>query len=431
MIHAPVPPDAWAAEGARVAGAFEDVAAALVVGSDPTAAFAVAFAIARAQADGRRVAIGDLVGGLEPLTPDPDAPGLVECFRDGIPVSDIAHPLTDDGEVYALPSGAGPVAERWVFESARWERLVAGFREVDALLLLIAPPHAPGLSRLAAIVDGVVAVDLPPTLVREWPLLATVDRPEEELPVIGTPRSTASAPSAERRGRRAGVLAGVGALLVVLGIAGLTLTDRLPWLGNAAAGAAADSAAMTAAAAEPTEPAPADTITLGAVVNPGDSAIAADFSVELVAANTLTSANSRLALRGELLPAPTVAPVLLGADGRPWYRALAGAWREREEAQSYLATLRARGLVRQDVGRVLRVPYALRLAEGVRREDASALVRTWSDRGIPAYALLQDDGSASVFAGAFETSGQSVLLALSLRDLGTEPVVAFRTGRTF
>jgi hypothetical protein len=193
----------------------------------------------------------------------------------------------------------------------------------------------------------------------------------------------------------------------------------------------AAAAPESPAAEDPGVRPPADTITLGAVVNPGDSAIAADFSVELVAANTLTSANSRLALRGELLPAPTVAPVLLGADGRPWYRALAGAWREREEAQSYLATLRARGLVRQDVGRVLRVPFALRLAEGVRREDASALVRTWSDRGIPAYALLQDDGSVSVFAGAFETSGQSVLLALSLRDLGTEPVVAFRTGRTF
>jgi hypothetical protein len=224
------------------------------------------------------------------------------------------------------------------------------------------------------------------------------------------------------------VLTGLGALGVLL-IAGLAVSGRLPWLRSAES----DSSTVAAAApaAEPAPLPPADTITLGAVVNPGDSAIAADFSVELVAANTLTSANSRLALRGELLPAPTVAPVLLGADGRPWYRALAGAWREREEAQSYLATLRARGLVRQEVGRVLRVPFALRLAEGVRREDASALVRTWTDRGIPAYALLQDDGSASVFAGAFETSGQSVLLALSLRDLGTEPVVAFRTGRTF
>jgi hypothetical protein len=45
--------------------------------------------------------------------------------------------------------------------------------------------------------------------------------------------------------------------------------------------------------------------------------------------------------------------------------------------------------------------------------------------------LLQDDGRARLFAGAFETPGQSALVALSLRDIGVEPVLAFRTGRTF
>ena len=35
MIHAPVPPEDWAAEGARVAPALAEVAAALVIGSDP------------------------------------------------------------------------------------------------------------------------------------------------------------------------------------------------------------------------------------------------------------------------------------------------------------------------------------------------------------------------------------------------------------
>src|SRR5690606_14305277 len=73
-----------------------------------------------------------------------------------------------------------------------------------------------------------------------------------------------------------------------------------------------------------------DTITLGAIVNPDDSANAAIFAVELVAANTLAGANSRLAIAGESLPAATVAPVSLGTDGRPWFRALTGAWPARE-----------------------------------------------------------------------------------------------------
>jgi len=64
-------------------------------------------------------------------------------------------------------------------------------------------------------------------------------------------------------------------------------------------------------------------------------------------------------------------------------------------------------------------------------EQARAAVAQWEARGISAYALLQQDGRASLFAGAFETPGQSVLVALSLRDAGIEPVLAFRTGRMF
>jgi hypothetical protein len=174
-----------------------------------------------------------------------------------------------------------------------------------------------------------------------------------------------------------------------------------------------------------------DTLTLGAIVNPGDSAIAANFAVELVAANTPSGANSGLAMRGVELPAPTLAPVALGSDGRPWFRALTGAWRERGEAEAFLATLRARGLVRGNVGRVLRVPYALLLATGVSTEEVPAALAGWAARGVPAYALLQDDGRARLYVGAFETFDQSVLLASSLRDVGVAPRVAFRTGRTF
>jgi hypothetical protein len=61
----------------------------------------------------------------------------------------------------------------------------------------------------------------------------------------------------------------------------------------------------------------------------------------------------------------------------------------------------------------------------------SAALAQWEARGIGAYALLQDDGNARLFAGAFETPGQAVLLALSLRDAGAVPVVAVRTGRMF
>src|SRR5690606_29196596 len=83
--------------------------------------------------------------------------------------------------------------------------------------------------------------------------------------------------------------------------------------------AAADSrpsASQTAATAPPT---PTGSTTLPPVVSPEAEAIAANFAVELVAANTLPGANSALVMRGQELPAPTLAPVQLGSDGRPWF----------------------------------------------------------------------------------------------------------------
>ncbi len=425
MTLSPVSPEAWAAEGARVADAMEEVAAALVIGRDASVAADVALGMARAQRDGRRVAIGDVSGGVETLRGTPGAPGLLESFRDGLPISAIAVPHTDDARLFILPAGNGPVAERLLLESARWGRLVAGFREVDALLLLVVPADAPGLDQLIAQVDGVVAVDIPPTVMRSWPLLATVDRPEPELPPLAPlpphPREIA-------RARRLRWLLREGVAAILLGLAG----GLGWWWQQRPAGASPPTAAPRDSTGSATGAAlGADTITLGAVVNPGDSVAAATFALELVAANTLAGANSPLAMRGVNLPAPTVSPVQLGADGRTWYRALTGAWHDRAEAEAFLASLRDRGLVRQDVGRVLRAPYALLLDASIPTAAVPAALAQWAARGISAYALVQDDGNARLYAGAFETPGQAVLLALSLRDLGEDPVVAVRTGRTF
>ena len=47
--------------------------------------------------------------------------------------------------------------------------------------------------------------------------------------------------------------------------------------------------------------------------------------------------------------------------------------------------------------------------------------------GIAAYALIQDDGSIRLYAGAFETPAQAARsLAASVRDAGTAPAVAYQ-----
>ena len=174
---------------------------------------------------------------------------------------------------------------------------------------------------------------------------------------------------------------------------------------------------------------------LGAVVNPGDSANAATFAVEVVAANSTAGANSVLKESEDAVPiadrrTAAVVPVQLGGASL-WYKAVVGAWHDRAGADSLLEGLRARGIMRSHAGVVVRVPYALLLAVGVARSRADIVVNTFRSHGIAAYALLQDDGSVRVYAGAFETPAQSAQLAAAVRDAGVQPVIAFRTGRSF
>lgn len=430
-----VPLEVWADEGSRAAPALTDVAAAIVTGRDPEAAAAVALGLARAQAHERRVAVADLVGGIPALTPLADQPGLLECLRDGAPVSGIGQPLPGNDAIYVLPSGNGPIAERWVFESARWEKLVAGFREVDALLLLVAPPWAPGLDVLIGRVDGVVAVDLPPRDLRQFPLLATIDHPEPELPPIPSARGQPLSPQREaapgrRRIGRYVLLAGA---VVAVGVGWWWQRPEAPESPLSAPAPAGGDVAVAAAEASGEPAAPADIeVSLGPVVNPSDSVRACGFAVELVAANTPAGANSSFALQRGAPPVPTVAPVLLGSAARPWYRALVGAWRDRQDAEAWLAARRATGELRATAGRVVAVPFALLLADSLAPSEADAAIAQWTQvSGVQPYALLQDDGRVRIYAGAFETVGQAGWLASMVRDAGLSPRLAYRTGRAF
>ncbi|GAC1464415.1 MAG: hypothetical protein PVSMB8_16900 [Vulcanimicrobiaceae bacterium] len=80
---------------------------------------------------------------------------------------------------------------------------------------------------------------------------------------------------------------------------------------------------------------------------------------------------------------------------------------------------------------MVRVPFALLIADHVNGDSSESRVRAFLARGLPAYALRQLDGSARLYAGAFATPAQSWLLAQSLRLAGFTPTVAFRTGSTY
>jgi hypothetical protein len=428
-----------------------EVSAVLVVGENPERAAHVAVGIARAESRRRHVALGDLVGDLAPLyaiAGGEDAFGLTDCLRQGLPLNDIARPAPDCASLFILPAGSPPASTAAVITHERWPRLVNGFAKAGALLILVAPLGAPGLGTLAAAMAGVVLVATPPAAAKDLRVLATVAEPH-----AAPPSGARGAPRARSLALAAGLAAGLAALLGVLGTGGWLArrrhaaarpapiaTPSAPRLTPAAAGAARgpaapNSAVPNSAAPNSAAPAPsaANAVHLPDPVNPADSATVAPFAVEVMAANTLAGANSFLANNAAAvaLSGATVSPVVVGGSASVCYKVVAGASHNRAGADSLLAAVRGERVVRSEEGRVVKVPYALVLADRVDPAEAARLVRSWRARGVGAYALVQGDGSVRLLAGAFETPAQAVPLASVLQAAGVAPVLAFRTGRAY
>ena len=427
----------WEDEGRRIAGQLHDVSAALVVGPNADHAARVALGIARAESERRHVALGDLVGDLAPLyavAGGEDAFGLSDCLRQGLPLNDIARPAPDRDSLFILPAGSPPVACEEIFGHERWRKLVNGFTKTGALLLLVAAPGTPGFDALADATRGIVLVNAPAARTRDPRVLAAVAAP----PAAPAPQaSRGPQPRASRR--NAAVVIG----LVLAALAALAWTIRTRTRAQPSAShqspPAANHSVSTLSAASPApaagapSPPPADTVRLTDPVNPTDTSATAPFAVEVMAANTLAGANSYLSdhARSTALRGATVSPVIVGGSASLWYKVVVGGWHVRAGADSLLAALRHDGLVRGDEGRVVRVPYALVIADKLDRTKALSLHDTWRQRGINSYLMVQHDGAIRLLAGAFETAAQAAPLAAALRAAGVAPVLAYRTGRTY
>lgn len=446
----------WNVDGAGLGPSLSDKGAVVVIAADPGMAGDVALAIGRVESQRRRVAIADLVGELPVLhryaTGD-DPHGISDSFNFGVSLNKIAYPVDGAGELFVMPSGSDAVQTEAIYRSPRWRRLASGFHEVGALLLLVAPAGAEGLDDLIASTDGAITVGdvalpagaaviarltSPGTAVPTRP-----NRSERSAVPIGVERRTVPrTPGLPRWAALAAALllaAGLGAGAWFWSRSGADSGDEAALAANevsasgavehdaaladsAGAAAAGDSAAGTEG--EPEVPPPV------VVSNPADSAAAASWGVEIVATNTQSGAIFKLIEEAGILPSATYSPVSRGGE-RLWFYVVSGAYRERGAADSLLRALRANGTMARGAGQVRRLPYALLVQTGVSRENAPALVAAFVARELPVYALLQPDGSASLFAGAFEAPDQTGLLAASLRARGVEPRVVYRIGRTF
>jgi hypothetical protein len=167
--------------------------------------------------------------------------------------------------------------------------------------------------------------------------------------------------------------------------------------------------------------------------NPADSLSAAAYSVEILASNTLEGANFEIQRHGSVMPAATISLVPIGDTEATWYKVHAGAYSDSAEAERLLATLRRRRIVPDSAGSVVKAPFALLLdsipAQAGMTSRMREKIQAFAERDVTAYALLQADGSARIYAGAFERAPQSSLATTALRVRGFTPVLAYRTGR--
>jgi hypothetical protein len=451
-MTAPPPrrPFDWEAAGRELGEKLGEYHAVVIAGLDPATTGHVAIGLARSQSGVRRVAVGDLFAESPPiqaLVGSDDPHGIVDSFLYGVSLTKIARPVPDAGQLFVMPSGTEPPDYEEILPNPRWHRLAAGFREVGALLVLAAPTSAPELEKLIAATDGVIFVgDAAAPQVPVARVIGSVrepKRPRPPTPSMGMPHETRTVSR-----RQIAAFGGIG-LTIVAALLTAWLAYR-PLAGGAALSRREPDCAALAASGHPCVPragqptvamtpdsarpdsvrdsakTPAVVPRVPLVANPGDSAAATPFAVQLVAENMQAGAILKVQRDGKNLPAATFSPVII--QGVRWFKVVSGSYATSAGADSLLTRLRRQNLLRD--GNVVRLPFAFRIDSGVPASAVPAMVANYVDHGQPAYALRQVDGTAWVLVGAYESPEQASLY-LELLPSGTRPVLVYRKGRSF
>jgi len=441
----------WTERGRELGATLDSCHAVVVVGGDPEATAEVALGIARVQAAHRRVAVADLLGGspaLEALVTSDDPHGIVDSFLFGVSLNRVAHQVPDSGELFIIPSGTSPIDYEDIFGNTRWRRLAAGFREVGALLLVVAPVDAANLVDLVFATDGAVIVG--DTVPGDIPVAQTIGwlRPRRSglTSVAGSaPLAVVEAARVKPRGEHR-LLAGAAGLLLTLGVGALALwfayrpyaSERPPRIGakfsasplaskltpdSAAIAARADSARRDSLA----RGVAADSFPLLAAANASDSSAAAAWAVRLEQTNTKSGAILDLRQRFETVPAGTY-----GFDLRTrFFLLVAGAYSTRSSAESLLVQLRNHRILAPGMGSVTALPFAFMVQADVAVADVPTRLARFAARGQPVYALRQANGGANLYFGAYESAQQAALAVPTVKEAGLTPTLVYRIGRVF
>lgn len=426
----------WEAAGRELSGTFDRLHSIVVLGANETDTARVALGIARHQCRKRPVAVGDLLGDAEPLqalAPSDDPHGLADVFEYGVSMDRVARRVAGVKNLFILPTGVFVTDQAEILSNRRWSRLAAGFQEEEGLLILAASVDAPDVEALVVQLDGAVIVGhRAPARLPVSRVVGTVRGPEapppeprtQPRPSIGYVIFTGQSPW------KSGALFGLG-LTFVIALIVIWLAYR-PFAQSAWAPMWLRGDTLRGRAALPMTTAEDSAAAAAAhfgLLTAEDSQSVAPFALSLIMFNTQAGALLELQRNSASLRAGTFTPVLIRET--PWFRVVAGAYPDSASAAALLDTLRARGM--SDAGRVVieRLPYALQVERAVPDSAVASRVSVHQARGLPVYALLQSDGTARLFAGAFKAREDAALLAESMRAAGVHTTLVFRTGRVY
>jgi hypothetical protein len=425
----------WEAAGRDMSGSFDRLNSIVVVGSDPTATALTALGIAKQQAKRRPVALGDMLGDtklIQDLAPSDDPHGLADMFEYGVSMDRVARKVASVKNLFVLQTGVFVTSQSEIMANRRWTRLAAGFREEKGLLILVASVDAPDIEALVVQLDGGVVVGhrAPPRLPVSR-ILGTVAGPA--LPVRAT--RTRPRPSigyvvfSDASPWRGAAIAGVTLSLVAILVVGWLVyrpfarSEWAPlWLrGDTLRG-------MVLPMATSDDSANATTVHMG-LLTKADSQSQSPFALALVMFNTQAGALLELQRNSANFRAGTFTPVLIRET--PWFRVVAGAYADSISAAALLDTLRSKGMSDASPVVIERRPYALQVERAVPDTGVANRVAMYQAKQLPVYALLQSDGTARLFAGAFKNKEEAGPLADILRGAGVRTSVVFRTGRVY
>jgi len=363
------------------------------VGGDLEWAGRAAWDVARGCAVSRRVALIDLRLADPTLHHGPGLP-LGEGIVDALEYErswDLVARETD--RVFFIGAGSDAVDPDAILAHPRWRALHAGFRSVDALLLVFC--NASDVDQLGSAPDGVVL--LAPVSAAAVGLDAPA-RGVEVLAVLSGPEAAPRAPSrivypAPKPRRRSWRPLAAGVALALLGAVGWTMLGR----GAVHGAPAAPIIALPRADSVPW------TVQLAAYGAPETAVAAADH------------------LTDEGVGA-FVTPLAIDASGALWYRVLVGAYATREGAAAARADLWRRGLAATGQGELLHAPFSLKLTS-IGTVPVDSLRRL----GAPP---VRWGTSGTQLVGAFETPEQASVAAAALSGAGVLATLVTRTGTT-